>query len=47
MLPHIATVALAMRPGAPQAFKDGNIKEGEAQQAGDLDAGFAQAVQTI
>jgi xanthine dehydrogenase YagR molybdenum-binding subunit len=47
VLPHIATVALAMRPGAPQAFKDGNIKEGEAQQAGDLDAGFAQAVQTI
>jgi xanthine dehydrogenase YagR molybdenum-binding subunit len=47
VLPHIATVALAMRPGAPQAFKDGNIKEGEAQQAGDLDAGFAQAVQTL
>ncbi len=47
VLPHIATVALAMRSGAPQAFKDGNIKEGEAQQAGDLDAGFAQAVQTV
>jgi xanthine dehydrogenase YagR molybdenum-binding subunit len=47
VLPHIATVALAMRQGAPQAFKDGNIKEGEAQQAGDLEAGFAQAVQTI
>jgi xanthine dehydrogenase YagR molybdenum-binding subunit len=47
VLPHIATVPLAMSPGAPQAFKDGNIKEGEAQQAGDLDAGFAQAVQTI
>ena len=36
-----------MRSGAPPAFKDGNIKEGEAQQAGDLDAGFAEAVQTI
>ncbi len=47
VLPHIATVALAMRQGAPPVFKDGNIKEGEAQQAGDLDAGFAQAVQTI
>jgi len=47
VFPHIATVALAMRQGAPQAFKDGNIKEGEAQQAGDLEAGFAQAVQTI
>jgi len=47
VLPHIATVALAMRSGAPPAFKDGNIKEGEAQQAGDLDAGFAEAVQTI
>jgi xanthine dehydrogenase YagR molybdenum-binding subunit len=47
VLPHIATVALAMRPGAPEAFKDGNIKEGEAQAAGDLDAGFVQAVQTI
>jgi xanthine dehydrogenase YagR molybdenum-binding subunit len=47
VLPHIATVALAMRTGAPQAFKDGNIKEGEAQQAGELEAGFAQAVQTI
>ncbi len=47
VLPHIATVTLAMRQGAPPVFKDGNIKEGEAQQAGDLDAGFAQAVQTI
>jgi xanthine dehydrogenase YagR molybdenum-binding subunit len=47
VLPHIATVALAMRSGAPPAFKDGNIKEGEAQQAGELEAGFAQAVQTI
>ena len=43
VLPHIATVPLAMRAGAPPVFKDGNIKEGEAQQAGDLDAGFAQA----
>jgi xanthine dehydrogenase YagR molybdenum-binding subunit len=47
VLPHIATVPLAMRAGAPPVFKDGNIKEGEAQQAGDLAAGFAQAAHIV
>ena len=40
VLPHIATVALATRDGAPPVFKDGNIKAGDTEEAGDLDAGF-------
>jgi xanthine dehydrogenase YagR molybdenum-binding subunit len=47
VLPHIATLPMAMRDGAPKIFKDGNSVEGEAQQAGDLNAGFAQAAHVV
>ena len=47
VLPHIATVALAMRDGAPPVFKDGNIKAGDTEEAGDLDAGFKAAAHVV
>ena len=47
VLPNIATLAQAMQDGAPKIFKDGNIAEGEAQESGDLDAGFKAAAQIV
>ena len=47
VLPHIATVALATRDGAPPVFKDGNIKAGDTEEAGDLDAGFKAAAHVV
>ena len=47
VLPHIATVALAQRDGAPQVFKDGNIKAGDTEETGDLEAGFKAAVHIV
>ena len=47
VLPHIATPALAMRDGAPPVFKDGNIKAGDTEEAGDLDAGFKAAAHIV
>ena len=47
VLPHIATEALALRDGAPPVFKDGNIKAGDTEEAGDLDAGFKAAAHTV
>ena len=47
VLPHIATVALAMRDGAPQVFKDGNVKAGDTEEAGDLEAGFKAAAHVV
>jgi xanthine dehydrogenase YagR molybdenum-binding subunit len=47
VLPHIATPALAMRDGAPPVFKDGNIKAGDTEEAGDLDAGFKAAAHVV
>jgi xanthine dehydrogenase YagR molybdenum-binding subunit len=47
VLPHIATEALAMREGAPLVFKDGNIKDGDTEESGDLAAGFKAAAHTV
>jgi xanthine dehydrogenase YagR molybdenum-binding subunit len=47
VLPHIATESLAMREGAPLVFKDGNVKEGDTEESGDLAAGFKAAAHTI
>ena len=47
VLPHIATEALATRDGAPLVFKDGNIKAGDTEEAGDLDAGFKAAAHVV
>ena len=47
VLPHIATEALALGSGAPQVFKDGNIRAGDTEEAGDLEAGFKAAAHTV
>ena len=47
VLPSIATIAEALRDGAPAVFGGGNIQEGEAQETGDLDAGFKQAAHIV
>jgi xanthine dehydrogenase YagR molybdenum-binding subunit len=47
VLPNIATIAQALQDGAPKIFKDGNIAEGEAQESGDLDAGFKAAAHIV
>jgi xanthine dehydrogenase YagR molybdenum-binding subunit len=47
VLPHIATEALATREGAPPVFKDGNVKDGDTEEAGDLEAGFKAAAHTV
>jgi xanthine dehydrogenase YagR molybdenum-binding subunit len=47
VLPHIATEALAMRDGAPLVFKDGNIKDGDTEESGDLAAGFKAAAHVV
>jgi xanthine dehydrogenase YagR molybdenum-binding subunit len=47
VLPHIATEALALRPDAPPVFEGGNIKQGNTDETGDLDAGFKAAAHII
>ena len=47
VLPYIATVALALRDGAPPVFKDGNVKAGDTEEAGDLEAGFKAAAHVV
>jgi xanthine dehydrogenase YagR molybdenum-binding subunit len=47
VLPHVATTDRAMQAGAPAVFEGGNIKAGEAEESGDLDAGFKSAAHVI
>ncbi|PYR57244.1 MAG: xanthine dehydrogenase family protein molybdopterin-binding subunit [Acidobacteria bacterium] len=47
VLPHLATVEQAMAPDAPAVFEGGNTKQGQTQEAGDLDAGFKQAAHVV
>jgi xanthine dehydrogenase YagR molybdenum-binding subunit len=47
VLPHIATEALALSNGAPLVFKDGNIQDGDTEEAGDLEAGFKAAAHVV
>jgi xanthine dehydrogenase YagR molybdenum-binding subunit len=47
VLPNIATIAQALRDGAPAVFDGGNIQAGNAQETGDLDAGFKQAAHIV
>jgi xanthine dehydrogenase YagR molybdenum-binding subunit len=47
VLPHVATETLALRPEAPAIFEGGNIKEGTAEETGDLDAGFKAAAHVV
>ncbi len=47
ILPHLATIEQAMRPEAPPVFEGGNVKEGSAEENGDLDAGFKAAAHVV
>jgi xanthine dehydrogenase YagR molybdenum-binding subunit len=47
VLPPLATVEQAMRPEAPQVFTPANTRRGQAQQDGDLEAGFKNAAFTV
>ena len=47
VLPHVGTEDAALQPGAPAVFEGGNIKEGEAEESGDLDAGFKSAAHIV
>lgn len=47
VLPHLATIAQAMDPIAPPIFEGGNVRRGNAEEEGDLEAGFAAAAHTV
>ncbi len=47
VLAHIATETLALRPDAPAVFEGGNIKEGNTDETGDLEAGFKAAAEIV
>ena len=42
-LPFVANLAVAMHPGAPKLYADGNISGEKQDQRGDPDGGFAEA----
>ena len=46
-LPHFANVEQAMAPDAPKVFAMGNTRDGNTEEAGDLDAGFKQAAHVV
>ncbi len=46
-LPHLAGVDQALEADAPLVFEGGNIKQGAAEENGDLDAGFKQAAHVV
>jgi xanthine dehydrogenase YagR molybdenum-binding subunit len=47
VLPHVATEGRALEASAPAVFEGGNIKEGEAEESGDLEAGFKSAAHIV
>src|SRR5438094_6725758 len=47
VLPHLATVEQSLAADAPAVFEGGNTKQGQTQEAGDLDAGFKQAAHVV
>ena len=46
-LPHLASVEQAMAADAPDVFPGGNTREGQTEETGDLDAGFAKAAHVV
>ena len=46
-LPHLATVEQAMRPEAPAVFERGNTRRANAEEDGDLAAGFTAAAHVV
>jgi xanthine dehydrogenase YagR molybdenum-binding subunit len=47
VLPHITLVDQALSGNAPNVFTGGNVKQGAAQETGDLAAGFKQAAHVV
>jgi xanthine dehydrogenase YagR molybdenum-binding subunit len=47
VLPHLALESLALRPDAPAVFEGGNIKAGDVEQTGDVEAGFKAAAHIV
>jgi xanthine dehydrogenase YagR molybdenum-binding subunit len=47
VLPHIVSVDAALAGTAPPVFTGGNVRQGNAQEAGDLAAGFKAAAFTL
>jgi len=46
-LPHLSSEAQAMAPDAPVVFTNGNTRKANADETGDLDAGFKQAAHIV
>jgi len=47
VLPHCTNVDQALAGTAPPVFTGGNVRQGQAQQTGDVEAGFRAAAHTI
>jgi xanthine dehydrogenase YagR molybdenum-binding subunit len=47
VLPHLATVEQAMVPEAPKVFENGNTRQGNAEEHGDVEAGFKDAAHVV
>jgi xanthine dehydrogenase YagR molybdenum-binding subunit len=47
VLPHVVNVQQALDGTAPSVFTNGNVRQGQTQESGDLDAGFKAAAHTI
>ena len=46
-LPHLANVEQAMRPEAPKVFPDGNVRQANVQEEGDVEAALKSSARTI
>ena len=47
VLPHLATVEQAMLPEAPKVFEPANTRKGNAEEYGDIEAGFTSAAHVV
>src|SRR5207253_4839403 len=47
VLPHVATEALAMADGAPEVFRGGNVRKGQAATKGKPEEAMAKAEVTV
>ena len=46
-LPHVSSVEQAMAANAPRVFPDGNTRQANSDETGDLEAGFKQAAHIV
>src|SRR3990170_5426126 len=47
VLPHVILVDQALAGNAPEVFPNGNVRQGAAQETGDLAAGFKEAAHVV